>query len=445
MAVDDPRTAPDWAADLVIYELNPRTFTSPRGVGDGSGSGTFASTSEKLPYLADLGVNAVWMAGHHVATSHFYGIWSVYAALVPDEIDPVLGTRDDLEALVATAHELGIRVFLDVISHGLLHESPLVMEHPEWFGASSWGMADFDYTNPEFREWWISMWAGYVDEFSIDGFRVDVTLGDIEVWDEIVRRVRARGKDVVVFGELERYHFAQKDYRGTVENPVLAVGYDYYQNKRFGLATHEISCHDHGWTGLPGNHFYLKGSRARAAHGTLLGPVIPLFLAGEEFDADPVHLPALTQDLYGKGGPGGWMYGNRIVWQQLDEPAKAAMHADVRTMLAMRRKYPHILNASGLVKIAMVPNDGTTAMFPYALASGPEALIVLASEAEQPVTVQIRVPRDELGFDARAELVITDAVSGEPIEGSADGILGVRIGPDRTPGGGFRLLHVAAT
>ena len=445
MAHTDPRVAPDWAADLVIYELNPRAFTSPEGVGDGSGSGTFASTREKLPYLADLGINAVWMAGHHLATKHFYGMWSVYAALDHAQIDPVLGTPDELKALVADAHSNGIRVFLDVISHGVLHEAALVDEHPDWFKSSSWGMSDFDYANAEFREWWIALWVGYALDYGIDGFRVDVTLGDAEIWDEVVTRVRAAGSDVVVFGELERYHFAQKDSRGTVHNPIIEFGFQYFQNKRFGLSTHELSCHDYGWTGLPGNHFYLKGSRARAAHGALLGPVIPLFLAGEEFDADPVPLPDVTQGLYGTGGPGGWMYGNRLDWDQLADPAKAAMLADVKTMLGMRRRFPHILNASGRnLKIAMVPSDGTTGFVPYALASGSEGLVVLASEADHEVTARIRVPRDDLGFPGDAKLIVTDAVTGVALESDHDGTFAVPIGADRTPGGGYRLLHVAA-
>ena len=129
----NPYPAPAWAKDLVIYEINPRTFTSPNGVGEGDGSGTFASTAERFDYLEDLGVNTIWLAGYCAATDHFYGVWSVYATSQPDVLDASLGTEDDFANLVRSAHEHGIRVLLDVISHGVLDDSPLVREHPKWF------------------------------------------------------------------------------------------------------------------------------------------------------------------------------------------------------------------------------------------------------------------------------------------------------------------------
>ena len=48
---ENPTPSPQWLKNAVIYELNPKTFTSPDGEGSGSGSGTFRSTKEKLEYL----------------------------------------------------------------------------------------------------------------------------------------------------------------------------------------------------------------------------------------------------------------------------------------------------------------------------------------------------------------------------------------------------------
>src|SRR3712207_4732931 len=172
-AADDP---PPWTKDLVIYQVNPRGYTSPNGVGDGHGSGTFDSLAERMPYLERLGVNALWLSGYALANDHFYGIWSNYAVIDPRRIDPVLGTERDLSELVATAHRHGIKVFLDVISHGVVNDSPLVDQHPDWFVGRyqpPWNMADYDYGNPEFRKWWIDTWTRYVTEFGVDGYRVD--------------------------------------------------------------------------------------------------------------------------------------------------------------------------------------------------------------------------------------------------------------------------------
>ena len=74
---------PEWARDLVIYEIATKGFTSPNG----PESGTFNSLKEKLPYLQDLGINAIWLTGHSLSDpKHFYGIWTQYACIEPDKM-----------------------------------------------------------------------------------------------------------------------------------------------------------------------------------------------------------------------------------------------------------------------------------------------------------------------------------------------------------------------
>ena len=134
---------PEWINDLIIYEISTKNFTSPNG----AGSGTFQSAQEKVPYLADLGITGVWLSGHNWADDkHFYNIWTQYATIRPDSIDPSLGTRDELKALIDEFHKHDIKVFLDIITHGVMEYSPLIEEHPEWFEGGSWGMVDYDWS-----------------------------------------------------------------------------------------------------------------------------------------------------------------------------------------------------------------------------------------------------------------------------------------------------------
>ena len=70
---ENPTPSPQWLKNAVIYELNPKTFTSPDGEGSGSGSGTFRSTKEKLEYLKELGVNTIWLAGVTQGSEFFSG------------------------------------------------------------------------------------------------------------------------------------------------------------------------------------------------------------------------------------------------------------------------------------------------------------------------------------------------------------------------------------
>ena len=55
-------------------------------------------------------------------------------------LDAALGSVAEFDAFVASCHESGIKVFLDVIGHGLVNESKWVASNPEWFAGGSWGM-----------------------------------------------------------------------------------------------------------------------------------------------------------------------------------------------------------------------------------------------------------------------------------------------------------------
>jgi len=195
--------SPEWTQDLIIYELSPKSFTSPNG----PGSGTFRSTMEKIPYLRDLGINAVWLTGHHLADNkHFYGIWTQYAAIRPDSLDPSLGTPADFKAMVEAFHKNGIRVFLDVITHGVMNGSSLTKEHPEWFHGGSWGMTDYDWEggHADLDEWWINLHVNYVLQYGIDGFRLDVDIYRPDLWKKIKQLCAEKGHPIVVWSEGEK-------------------------------------------------------------------------------------------------------------------------------------------------------------------------------------------------------------------------------------------------
>jgi len=161
--------SPDWTRDLIIYEIATKSFTSP----DGPESGTFSSLKEKIPYLSELGITGIWLTGHSLShPSHFYNIWTQYACIEPDKLDPTLGDEASFQAMIDEAHRFGIKVFLDVITHGVMHGSPLIEQHPHWFKGGTWGMVDYDWQggHEDLDEWWVSLWVRYVTKFGIDGF-----------------------------------------------------------------------------------------------------------------------------------------------------------------------------------------------------------------------------------------------------------------------------------
>jgi 1,4-alpha-glucan branching enzyme len=101
--------APEWTKDLIIYEIATKGFTSPKGPETGS----FESLKAKLPYLEELGITGIWLTGYALCDSrHFYDIWTQYAVIEPDKLDPSLGTGEEFRSLIEEAHRtfMGRRV-----------------------------------------------------------------------------------------------------------------------------------------------------------------------------------------------------------------------------------------------------------------------------------------------------------------------------------------------
>jgi hypothetical protein len=192
--------APEWIKELIIYEVATKGFTSPHG----PGSGTFASLQSRLSYLHQLGITGIWLTGYSLCDPHhFYNIWTQYAVIEPDRFDPGLGTAQEFKDLVDTAHRLGIKVFLDVITHGLMKKSPIVSKHPGWFRGGSWGMADFDWSggHTDLDEWWIKIYSDYVTVYGVDGYRLDVSIYRPDLWERIRRNAAAAGHPIVIWEE----------------------------------------------------------------------------------------------------------------------------------------------------------------------------------------------------------------------------------------------------
>ena len=450
---------PPWATRLSIYELNTRTFTSPAGAGpDGAGSGTWAAATQRLPYLADLGVTGLWVAFYHAATAHFYGIASVYAALDPPLLDARLGPAADFAAFVDAAHAAGIRVFLDVIGHGLVNESRYVADNPDWFAGGSWGMTDYDYSNAGFRDWFASVWLGYVN-LGVDGFRIDCGMPAAwyPFWNAVAVAAAESGHPVAIFGESGRYHFEQHDLHAPVNDVAAAAAA--FQARAVGcVATVQFSCHDSGWESAPGNYFYLRGSRASFGYMGALSPFVPLWLGGDEFDEDPVvDAPALKKDLYGTSGlPGGWMYGSLRQWAQVDGDAPGGRHAgmrdDVRALLALGAKgAPHadvIHHDLCAARIAALAAQPAPALVPYARwAPGVKAVLVLGNaDRARAADVALAVPLAAMGLAGRGFYNVSFLFGGDaaPVRTpeAALAALGVRVRADGASGGGLAVLLV---
>jgi hypothetical protein len=230
------RLSPAWMKDLIVYEIAPKGFTSPNG----PESGTFNSLKARLPYLHDLGITGIWLAGHSLAPPHVYfNVWSQYANLEPDKIEPTLGTPEEFHAMVREAHRQGIKIFLDVHVHGLHPSSTVIAKHPEWFKGDAGGMVDFDWygNHKDLDEWWINLWTDCIKRYAVDGFRLDISMARADVWKRIRQNAAAIGHEIAIFEEGEFPISGVSDFsQQSVSASALAGDVAGFYQRKFGTA-----------------------------------------------------------------------------------------------------------------------------------------------------------------------------------------------------------------
>jgi alpha-glucosidase len=190
--------------DAVVYQIYPRSFQDS----DGDGIGDLEGIRSRLDHLAWLGVDALWLSPIYPSPLADFG----YDVSDYTDVDPVFGTVEGFERLVAEAREHGLGVLMDIVPCHTSIEHPWFREHPDWyiwadapnnwaaaFGSSAWSardgrfylhsfypeQPDLDWRNPEvvaamqdvFRFWLERGAAGYrVD--AIDRLLKDPELRD---------------------------------------------------------------------------------------------------------------------------------------------------------------------------------------------------------------------------------------------------------------------------
>jgi alpha-glucosidase len=215
---------PDWWRGAVIYQIYPRSFQDANG----DGIGDLAGILHRLDYVASLGVDAIWISPFFPSPMLDFG----YDVMNYRDVDPMFGTLADFDALIERAHELGLRVMIDLVlshtsdQHRWFRESRSSRDNPKanWY---VWADARPDGTPPNN---WLSIFGGSAWEWDSERLQYyqhnflkeqpDLNFHEPEVQDELLEVARfwlERGVDGFRLDTIN-FYFCDRELR---DNPVL--------------------------------------------------------------------------------------------------------------------------------------------------------------------------------------------------------------------------------
>lgn len=191
-----------------MYEMNVRQLTP---------EGTLRAAMEKLPFLRDLGIDAVWlMPIHPIGEVNRKGsLGSCYSIRDYCAVNPDLGTLADFDAFVAEAHRLGLKVLLDWVADHTSRDARWITEFPaDWYERDAEGeplvpcdwtdTAKLNYANPAVWQAQIDAMRFWLTQHGVDGFRCDMAmLVPVEFWNEVRRQLQSIKPDLFLLAEAE--------------------------------------------------------------------------------------------------------------------------------------------------------------------------------------------------------------------------------------------------
>jgi neopullulanase len=272
---EEPVT-PQWVRHAVFYQIFPDRFArseaerlaagitvKPWGAPpeeQGFQGGNLRGIIERLPYLEDLGVNALYLNPIFAsAANHRYHTYDYY------RVDPLLGGNEALRALLDAAHERGIRVVLDgVFNHASRGFWPFhhVLENGsnspyyDWFIVRDHPLRPYPGENEHhnYDAWWdlpalpklntdnlgvrelILDVARYWLEFGIDGWRLDVPeeIDDDDFWRSFRQVVKETNPEAYICGEIwgdARRWLAGDQFDAVMNYPFMAASLSFFGNR----------------------------------------------------------------------------------------------------------------------------------------------------------------------------------------------------------------------
>lgn len=181
-----PKGMPSWVPGMILYEFSAGGHVDARF----SDVGGFRHLARQVDYLAEMGVNAVWLQAvhtHKAPPNPMEGRWNLYGPLDVLTVDPILGGEAGLEELLADLHAADIRVLGEIVPHG--GRSVQGEALPEWWTRerdgshrSNWNGWAIDHASPPWQAMMAKAMGRKARDFGIVGCRIDVADGNGSNW-----------------------------------------------------------------------------------------------------------------------------------------------------------------------------------------------------------------------------------------------------------------------
>lgn len=420
---------PEWAESLIIVELK----TDLASIG-----GSFAESHDLVDFYASVGVNGLWITPVYEKGKDGNG----YVNNGPHTVDPVYSGTDDYAAgwqavrgFVDYAHSRGMYVFLDIITWGVNKNAPLIAEHPDWFAGEAWSNVAFNWANAGLREWFISVCVDNIMTTGADGYRCDCEPGvtGYDIFGAVRSRLAAQGKHVLIisedgsdrsatydfeqdgvlkYSEMDRGTFYQKPVNFYVDGYLRIVD-SVKTGEGLGQNTVQADPERRGtgkyYTNCLSNHDFKRrsvcGDLQKIGYAAIMAPVIPLWMMGDEFNADTGE---------------GTQYFVRVNYGEAQTDSKALFLEDVTKLINIRRTnadifeyWPENHRESNICEVNV---EGIDSLQNYARYAGNRAIIVIANNSSDCAGLgRVTIPFSAAGIDSHARYTVTDLMTGEVI------------------------------
>ena len=209
----------EWFKNSVIYHILIDRFAGFKSTDNWEKpeflGGNIRGIIEKLPYLKDLGIDAIWISPFY-KTSEYHG----YHVTDFFEVDPHFGTINDIKELIEKAHNKDIKIIADFVPNHCSNQHPYFKdaqknknsEYKDWFNFNRWPdkylcflsikqLPKINLENPEAKSYIINA-AKHWLSLGFDGYRLDHCIGPSHnYWQEFTRETKNMFPNVVLIGE----------------------------------------------------------------------------------------------------------------------------------------------------------------------------------------------------------------------------------------------------